>query len=117
MVCVHLRAADAVADDQSRVAPWDSSKDVWKLYNLSSDYSQGEDLAAKKSRRLEEMKELFLLRREGEQGLPPSAPASGPVSIRTTGSRAPARDGPLTLRLRVCLSSQRLRSEEKTPGS
>jgi arylsulfatase len=42
------------------LATWDSSKDVWELYNLNGDFSQAEDLAAEEPRRLEEMKALFL---------------------------------------------------------
>jgi len=39
---------------------WDSSQDVWELYNLNSDFSQAENLAAKEPKRLEELKALFL---------------------------------------------------------
>ncbi|MBP1600829.1 MAG: arylsulfatase [Acidobacteria bacterium] len=39
---------------------WDSSKDVWELYNLETDFSQVENLAAKEPKRLEAMKALFL---------------------------------------------------------
>jgi len=39
---------------------WDPHKDVWELYNLQTDYSQAEDLAAKEPQRLAKMKELFL---------------------------------------------------------
>ncbi len=42
------------------LATWDSSKDVWELYDLRTDFSQADDLAAKESKRLEEMKALFL---------------------------------------------------------
>jgi arylsulfatase A-like enzyme len=39
---------------------WDSSKDVWELYNLNVDFSQAENLAAKEPKRLEAMKVAFL---------------------------------------------------------
>jgi arylsulfatase A-like enzyme len=39
---------------------WDSRKDVWELYDLNSDFSQADNLAAKEPKRLEEMKALFL---------------------------------------------------------
>jgi len=39
---------------------WDSTKDVWELYNLQTDYSQSDDLSAKEPERLAKMKELFL---------------------------------------------------------
>jgi len=42
------------------LATWDANKDVWELYNLETDFSQAEDLAAKEPRRLAKMKELFL---------------------------------------------------------
>jgi arylsulfatase A-like enzyme len=42
------------------LATWDSSKDVWELYNLNMDFSQADNLAAKEPKRLEEMKALFL---------------------------------------------------------
>ncbi len=42
------------------LADWDANKDVWELYNLQTDYSQAEDLAAKEPERLAKMKELFL---------------------------------------------------------
>ena len=42
------------------LATWDANKDVWELYNLQTDYSQAEDLAAKEPQRLAKMKELFL---------------------------------------------------------
>ena len=42
------------------LATWDSAKDVWQLYDLKTDFSQANDLAAKEPTRLNEMKELFL---------------------------------------------------------
>jgi arylsulfatase len=42
------------------LATWDSREDVWELYDLSSDFSQAEDLAAKEPTRLKEMQELFM---------------------------------------------------------
>jgi arylsulfatase len=42
------------------LATWDSNKDVWELYDLRSDYSQADNLAAKEPQRLEAMKALFL---------------------------------------------------------
>ena len=42
------------------LSTWDSSKDVWELYNLNTDFSQADNLAAKEPKRLEEMKALFL---------------------------------------------------------
>ena len=45
---------------QKGLADWDSSKDVWELYNLSEDFSQKNDLATKYPEKLQEMKKLFL---------------------------------------------------------
>jgi arylsulfatase len=42
------------------LADWDSSKDVWELYNLKTDFSQANDLAAKEPKRLAAMKSAFL---------------------------------------------------------
>lgn len=42
------------------LATWDSNKDVWELYNLKTDFSQANNLAAKEPKRLEQMKALFL---------------------------------------------------------
>ena len=42
------------------LATWDSTKDVWELYNFLTDYSQSEDLSAEEPERLAKMKELFL---------------------------------------------------------
>jgi hypothetical protein len=39
---------------------WDSSRDVWELYDIRKDFSQSENLAGKEPRRLEELKQLFL---------------------------------------------------------
>ena len=39
---------------------WDSSKDVWELYDLTKDFSQADNLADKEPERLAKMKELFL---------------------------------------------------------
>ncbi len=46
--------------DPAQLAAWDSSEDVWELYDLRSDFSQAIDLAAQETTRLESMKELFL---------------------------------------------------------
>jgi len=42
------------------LATWDSTKDVWELYNFQTDYSQSEDLSAEEPERLAKMKGLFL---------------------------------------------------------
>lgn len=45
---------------QPGLAEWDSSKDVWELYNLREDFSQANDLAAKHQDKLAELQKLFL---------------------------------------------------------
>ena len=42
------------------LATWDSSKDVWELYDLSKDFSQANDLATKDPQHLARLKEVFL---------------------------------------------------------
>ena len=42
------------------LATWDSSKDVWELYDLSKDFSQANDLAAQDPQHLARLKEVFL---------------------------------------------------------
>ncbi len=45
---------------QPGLADWDSSKDVWELYDLTKDFSQMHDLAAQNPDKVEELKALFL---------------------------------------------------------
>ena len=45
---------------QPGLAGWDSSKDVWELYDLTTDFSQMHDLAKERPDKLAEMKKLFL---------------------------------------------------------
>jgi arylsulfatase len=45
---------------QKGLAEWDSSKDVWELYDLTKDFSQKNDLAKEQPEKLQEMKKLFL---------------------------------------------------------
>ena len=52
------------------LATWDANKDVWELYNLTSDYSQAEDLATREPARLAKMKELFLAEAKANQVFP-----------------------------------------------
>jgi hypothetical protein len=45
---------------QPGLADWDSSNDVWELYDLTRDFSQMHDLAKERPDKLAEMKKLFL---------------------------------------------------------
>ncbi len=52
------------------LATWDSRKDVWELYNLQTDFSQANDLAAKDPQRLQSMQALFLKEAEANKVFP-----------------------------------------------
>ena len=86
---------------------WDSAKDVWELYDIRSDFSQADDLAAKDPKRLASMQKAFDAAGEGEPGLSRSAPASGCACIPRTASRRPTRAGSSTPRPPACPSSPR----------
>ncbi|WP_053004320.1 arylsulfatase [Flavobacterium sp. ABG] len=45
---------------QKGLAEWDSKKDVWELYDLTKDYTQHNDLAAKNPKKVQEMEKVFL---------------------------------------------------------
>jgi len=45
---------------QKGLAEWDSSKDVWELYDLTKDFTQMHDLAKENPGKVEELKKLFL---------------------------------------------------------
>jgi len=55
---------------QKGLAKWDSSKDVWQLYDLRSDFSQAHDLAAEHPEKLAEMKKLFLKEAKDNKAFP-----------------------------------------------
>jgi len=44
---------------QPGLAQWDSTKDVWELYNIKEDYSQYNNIAAKNPAKVKELQELF----------------------------------------------------------
>ena len=54
----------------ARLKGWDPNKDVWELYDLTKDFSQAEDLAAKEPQRLATLKELFVAEAKANQALP-----------------------------------------------
>ena len=54
----------------ARLKGWDASKDVWELYDLTKDFSQAKDLAAKEPKRLAKMQELFLAEAKTNKALP-----------------------------------------------
>jgi arylsulfatase A-like enzyme len=57
----------------ARVNKWDANKDVWELYDLRSDFSQADDLAAKDPKKLSELKALFLKVAEDNKVFPVGA--------------------------------------------
>lgn len=54
----------------ARLKGWDANKDVWELYDLTKDFSQSNDLAAKEPQRLAQMKELFLAEAKANKAFP-----------------------------------------------
>jgi arylsulfatase len=57
----------------ARVNSWDANKDVWELYDLRSDFSQADDLAAKNPAKLAELKTLFLAEAKDNKVFPVGA--------------------------------------------
>lgn len=55
---------------QKGMDQWDSSQDVWELYDLTTDFSQQHDLAAQEPKRLAKMKKLFLKEAKENQVFP-----------------------------------------------
>ena len=53
-----------------RLKDWNAKKDVWELYDLTSDFSQADDLAGKEPQRLAKMKKLFLAEAKANKALP-----------------------------------------------
>ncbi|QJW98571.1 arylsulfatase [Frigoriglobus tundricola] len=49
---------------------WDANQDVWELYDLTNDFSQANDVAAKEPARLAAMKALFLSEAKANKALP-----------------------------------------------
>jgi Sulfatase len=54
----------------ARLAKWDANKDEWELYDLTKDFSQADNLAAKEPERLATMQELFLREAKANKALP-----------------------------------------------
>ena len=55
------------------LATWDSSKDVWELYHIQSDFSQAENLAEKEANRLAALQALFLKEAKANKVFPVGA--------------------------------------------
>lgn len=54
----------------ARLKAWDPDRDEWELYDLSKDFSQADDLAAKYPDRVKALKELFLAEAKANKALP-----------------------------------------------
>ncbi|MFN0052483.1 MAG: arylsulfatase [Planctomycetales bacterium] len=54
----------------ARLKGWDANQDVWELYDVTKDFSQAEDRAAKEPERLAKLKELFLAEARVNKALP-----------------------------------------------
>ena len=52
------------------MATWTPDKDVWELYNLNEDWSQANDLAKDNPKKLQEMKDLFLVESARNYNMP-----------------------------------------------
>ena len=55
---------------QKGLDKWDSTKDVWELYDLGEDFSQAHDLSAENPEKLAEMKKLFLKEAQDNKDFP-----------------------------------------------
>jgi arylsulfatase A-like enzyme len=60
---------DAAASG-AKIVNWDSASDVWELYDLRTDFSQADDLAARQPKRTTDMKALFLREAQANKALP-----------------------------------------------
>jgi arylsulfatase len=54
----------------ARLAKWDATTDEWELYDLTKDFSQADNLAAKDPQKLAELKALFLSEAKANNALP-----------------------------------------------
>jgi len=52
------------------IREWTPDKDKWELYDLNKDWTQASDLAAKMPKKLQDMKDLFLIEITKNKGLP-----------------------------------------------
>ncbi len=60
---------DAAASSAT-IKDWDSAKDVWELYDLRTDFSQADDLAAREPKRLADLKARFLREAQANKAFP-----------------------------------------------
>ena len=73
------------------LADWDSAKDVWELYDLTTDFSQAHDLAAANPAKLAELQALFLKQAKENQAFPLGAGIwlrLHPEDVKTTPYRS-----------------------------
>ena len=71
----------------------------WELYNLSEDYSETNDLAAKNPEKLQEMQELFLVEAAKYQVFPlDNYVAPAPARAAAKLHRGPRRCSPIPAR-------------------
>ena len=55
---------------QPGLADWDSAKDEWELYDLGTDFSQADNIAAKNTAKLDELKKVFLSEAQKNKAFP-----------------------------------------------
>ena len=94
---------------QPGLADWDSSKDVWELYDLTNDFSQMHDLAKKRPDKLAEMKKLFLAQAKENKVFPIGAGIWLRIHPEDRIKDALTRVGPSTTPPHACRSSPRPR--------
>ncbi|MCI0601328.1 MAG: arylsulfatase [Beijerinckiaceae bacterium] len=58
------------AVSSGKIKDWNSNDDVWELYDLTKDFSQAGNLAAREPKRVEKMKALFLKEAEANKAFP-----------------------------------------------
>ncbi len=61
------------AGSAAKLKDWDASQDVWELYDLRTDFTQADDLAAREPERLDRLKALFLKEATSNKALPVGA--------------------------------------------
>ena len=107
LVCRDVRPADALGYGRLRGPGLGREPDVWELYDLRSDFSQADDLAAKEPEAARRMKALFLERPRANKVFPIGArplaahPSRRPRQVRPTAA------GTSMPRPRACRSSPR----------
>ena len=89
------------------LAEWDSAKDRWELYNITTDFSEAVDLAAKDPKRLARLQKTFNAQARANQVFPHGRRHLAAPAPRGPHQDARTRAGSSTRRRRGCRSSPR----------